>query len=62
MLLRWCSGKESTANARDTGSVTDSGRSLGEGDSNPLQHSCLGNPMDKEAWRATVHVVTKNQT
>ena len=62
MLLRWCSGKESTANARDTGSVTDSGRSLGEGDSNPLQHSCLGNPMDKEAWRTTVHVVTKNQT
>ena len=62
MLLRWCSGKESTANARDTGSVTDSGRSLGEGDSNPLQHSCLGNPMDKEVWRTTVHVVTKNQT
>ena len=62
MLLRWCSGKESTANARDTGSVTDSGRSLGEGDSNPLQHSCLGHPMDKEAWRTTVHVVTKNQT
>ena len=62
MLLRWCSGKESTANARDTGSVTDSGRSLGEGDSNPLQHSCLGNSMDRGAWWATVHGVAKGQT
>ena len=51
--------KNPRADAGDTGSVTDSGRSLGEGDSNPLQHSCLGNPMDKEAWGATVHAVTK---
>ena len=38
------------------------GRCPGIGNGNPLQHSCLGNPMDRGAWRATVHGVTKNQT
>ena len=47
---------------RDTGSVLGSGRSPGEGHGNPLQYSCLENPMDRGAWRATVHRVTKSQT
>ena len=47
---------------RDAGSIPGSGRSPGEGNGNPLQYSCLENPMDREAWRATVHEVTKNQT
>ena len=51
------------ANAGDTGSVPRSGRPPGEGNGNPLQYSCLGNPMDRGAWQATVHgVVVKNQT
>ena len=49
------------ANAGDTGLIPRSGRSLGEGNGNPLQYSCLGNPMDRGAWWATVHGVTKNQ-
>ena len=40
---------------RDVGSIPGSGRSLGGGDGDPLHYSCLGNPMDREAWRATVH-------
>ena len=47
---------------RDTGSIPGSGRSPGRGHGNPLQYSCLENPMDKGAWRATVHKVTKSQT
>ena len=50
------------ANAGDTedkGSILGSGRSLGEGNSNPLQYSCLRNPMDRGAWKATVHRVQK---
>ena len=39
-----------------------SGRSLRAGNGNPLQYSCLGNPMDREAWQAAVHGVTKSQT
>ena len=35
--------------------ITELGRSTGEGNGNPLQYSCLGNPMDRGAWRATVH-------
>ena len=58
-LPRWLSGKESACHAGDTGSVPGSGRYTGEGNSNPLQYSCLGNPMDRGAWRATVHGVTK---
>ena len=44
---------------RDMGSIPESGRSLGEGHGNPLQYSCLENPMDRGTWRATVHGVTK---
>ena len=51
----------SAVDIRDTGSIPGSGRSLGEGNGNPLQHSCLENPTDKEAWRATVREVAKNQ-
>ena len=45
--------------AGDPGSIPGSGRSPGEGNGNPLQCSCLGNPTDRRAWRATVHRVTK---
>ena len=55
-------GKESASNAGDLGSIPGLGRSPGEGNGNPLQYSCLENPMDREAWRATVHRVTKHQT
>ena len=44
------------------GSIPGSGRSPGEGNGNPLQHSCWENPMDRGAWQATVHGVTKSQT
>ena len=43
-------GQESACNAEDPGSVPGSGRSPGEGNGNPLQYSCLENPMDREAW------------
>ena len=46
---------------RDVGSVSGSGKSLGVGNGNPLQYSSLENPMDREAWWATVHGVTKSQ-
>ena len=61
-LPRWLNGKESACQARDMGSITGSGRSPGEGKSNPLQYSCLGNPMDRRAWGAIVHGVAKDQT
>ena len=57
--------KNPPANAgdiRDMGSVPGLGRSPGGGHRNPLQYSCLENPMDRGAWRATVHGVAKNQT
>ena len=54
--------KESACSARDLGSIPESGRSPGEGNGNPLQYSCLRNPMDRRAWRATVHGVTKSWT
>ena len=47
---------------RDMGSISGSGRSLGEGDGNPLQDSCLENAMDRGAWQATVHGVTESHT
>ena len=50
------------ASAGDTGSISGLGRSLGEGNGNPLQYSCLGNPMDKEAWQATVYGVAESWT
>ena len=55
-------GKESARNVGDSSSILGSGRSPGEGNGNPLQYSCLKNPMDGGAWRATVHRVTKSQT
>ena len=45
--------------ARDLGSIPGSGRSHGETNGDPFQYSCLGNPMDRGAWQATVHRVTK---
>ena len=47
---------------RDEGSVPQLGRSPGEGNGNPLQYSCLENPMNRGAWRATVHRVAKSRT
>ena len=47
-------------NEGDAGSVPGSGRSPGEGHGNPLQYPCLENPMDRGAWWATVHGVTKS--
>ena len=47
---------------RDMGSIPGSGRSPAGGHGNPLQYSCLENPMDRGAWRATVHGVTKRRT
>ena len=47
---------------RDAGSIPGSGRSPEGGRGNPLQYSCLGNPMDREAWRAIVHMVAQNWT
>ena len=44
---------------RDKGLIPESGRSPEEGNDNSLQYSCLGNPMDREAWWATVHGITK---
>ena len=51
--------KDPPANAGDTGSIPGSGRSPGEGNGNPLQYSCLGNPMDRSTWWVTVHGVTE---
>ena len=55
-------GKASDRIAGDQGLIPGSGRSPGEGNGNPLQHSCLENPMDRGAWWATVHGVAKSQT
>ena len=55
-------GKESACNAGDLGSVLGLGRSPGEGNSDPLQYSCLENSMNREAWQAIVHGMAKSQT
>ena len=55
-------GKASAYNAGDSGSIPGSGRSPGEGNSKPLQYSCLENSMDRGAWWATVHGVTELDT
>ena len=52
--------KESTCNIGDLGLIPESGRSLGEGNGNPLQYSCLENSVDRGAWQATVHGVTES--
>ena len=54
--------KASACNVGDLGSIPGSGRSPGEGNGNPLQYSCLENPMDGEAWWATVHRVAESDT
>ena len=57
--------KNLPANARDIRDgdlISGLGRAPGEGNSNPLKYFCLENPMDRGAWRATVHGVTKSQT
>ena len=53
------SGKEAPCNAGDIGSIPGSGRSPGAGRGNPLQYSCLGNPMDRGAWWATIHGIPR---
>ena len=55
-------GNESTCKAGDPGSIPGSGRSPREGSGNPLQYSCLENPMERGAWRTTAYGITKNQT
>ena len=55
-------GEESACNTRDLRLIPDSGKSPEEGNSNPLQYSCLENSMDRGAWWATVHWVVKSQT
>ena len=55
----WLSGKESACNAGDAVSIAGLGRSPGEGNGYPVQYSWLGNPRDREAWRAKVHGVTR---
>ena len=54
--------KDSACNAGDLGSIPGLGRSPGEGNGNPLQYSCLENPMDGGTWWATVHGVAKSWT
>ena len=51
--------KESACNIGDPGSISELGRSPGEGNGNPLQYPCLGNPMVRGVWQATVHGVTR---
>ena len=55
-------GKESDCNLGDLGSIPGLGRSPGEGNGYPFQYSCLENSMDRGAWRATIHGVTKSWT
>ena len=59
ILLGGADDKESSYNAGNPGSIPRSGRSPGEENVNPLQYSCLENPMDRGTWWATVHGVTK---
>ena len=61
-FLGGSNSKESACNAGDLGSIPGSERSHGEGNGNPLQYSYLENSMDRGAWRATVHRVTKSRT
>ena len=55
-------GKAPACNVGDPDSIPGSGRSPGEGNGNPLQHSCLENPMDRGAWQAIVYGVAKSRT
>ena len=58
----WLNGKESACNAGDVGLSSGLGRSSGEGNVYPFQYFCQENPMDRGAWKATVHRVAKSQT
>ena len=58
-LPRWLSGEESACQAGDAGSIPGSEKCPGEGNGNPLQYSCLGNPMDRGDWLATIYGVIK---
>ena len=51
--------KNPPTNAGDVGLIPESGRSPGEGNGNPLKYACLGSPMDRRAWWATVHGVVR---
>ena len=59
VLLWWLSGKESTCNAGNLGLIPELERAPGEGNGNPLQYSCLGNPMDRGVWWVAVREVAK---
>jgi len=59
-LPQWLSGKKSTFNTGDVGSIPELGRIPGGGYGNPLQYSCLENPMDRGTWWAMVHSVPKS--
>ena len=61
-LSWWLSGKESACNAGYAGVIPGLERSPIEGNGNPFQYSCLGNPMDREIWWAAVNGVAKSQT
>jgi len=54
--------KNPPANARDLGLIPGLGRFPGRENSNPLQYSCLGNPMNREVWQATVYEVANSRT
>ena len=54
--------KNLPANVGDVGSIPELGRSSREGNGNPLEYSCLGNPVERGVWQATVCGVTKSQT
>ena len=62
LKLKECAGKESTCQAGDSGLIPKSGRPPGEGNSNPLQYYCLGNPMERGVWRVTVLGISKSWT
>ena len=61
-FLQGSASKESACNAGNLGSIPELGKFPGEGNGNPFQYSCLGNPMDRGAWRATAHGVAQSQT
>ena len=62
-MVQWLKKKKNPpASAGDIGSIPGLGRSPGEASGNPLQYSCLGNPMNRGAWWTIVHGVSKNQT
>ena len=61
-LPKGLSGKESACQCKRHGFNCGSGRSPGEGNGNPLQYSCLGNPIDRRPWQARVHGVSKSRT